>query len=220
MKKPILFSIICLFLLLLVACGQSEEPINSDHSTSGVVTEENTDLVESETTENDELDETPEVDSETTESGNETVDSNAVEEELATPVELFFADDNVMDIYRVERMIEASDEELFKATLNAWIEGPNEEGLVSLIPEDVIVQSVEEDQGVAHVSFSPALLEAQVGSGVEEMLLQQIALTMKQFGFNETQILIDGEVVPELFGHMDTSSPIVANDPKDYKKVE
>ena len=125
-----------------------------------------------------------------------------------------------MDMFRVERQIEANDEELFVATLEAWVDGPIEEGLVSLIPTNVEVQSVEEIDGVAHVSFSAELLDAQVGSGVEAMLLQQVAVMMKQFGFSETQILIDGEVHPELFGHMDTSEPIVADDPEDYEKVE
>ncbi len=137
----------------------------------------------------------------------------------AMPIELFFADDEVMNIYKVKTSVVASEEELFQAALEAWIAGPEDEDLTSLVPTNVKVQSIEEREGIAHVSFSSELLEANVGSGIEEMLLQQIAMTMKQFGFDETQILIDGEIHDQLFGHMDTNVPIVANDPGNYEEI-
>ncbi|WP_088103615.1 GerMN domain-containing protein [Halalkalibacter urbisdiaboli] len=218
MKKIVNLTILTLFFIVLTACGQSDAPISSNESSDGVKTEENKELTGSD------LEDDSETAGTSTESPTESDSSDeptpTVAEPTKTPVELFFADADVMNIYRVERQIEATDEELFEKTLQAWVKGPEQDDLVSLIPDNVLVQSVEEIEGVAHVSFSSELLDAQVGSGVEEMLLQQIAMTMKQFGFDETQILVDGEVVPELFGHFDTSVPIEADNPENYEKVK
>ncbi|TWI57184.1 GerMN domain-containing protein [Halalkalibacter nanhaiisediminis] len=235
MKKHLVFFLLSLFILVLAACGQGTDSTEPEQATDGIEIEENSDLVESDgleesTAADEEADQSVDSADQSVDSTGESVESNeeeiiAVDEEVVddatvTPVELVFSDDQVMDLFRVERQIEATDEELFVATLEAWVAGPTEDGLVSLVPANVEVQSVEEIDGVAHVSFSSELLDAQVGSGVEEMLLQQVAMIMKQFGFNETQILIDGEVQPELFGHIDTSEPTVANNPEDYEKVE
>ncbi|NEU29721.1 GerMN domain-containing protein [bacterium LRH843] len=220
MKKQLMYIILGLLVLILAACGQGTASTDPTTDTNDI--EENVESDNPETTDDGEDEDTPaeeDVSGDVAENDTET-ETEADEELTTTPVELLFSDDQVMDMYRVERQIEASDEELFVATLQAWASGPTEEGLVSLIPENVEVQSVEEKEGVAFVSFSPELLEAQVGSGVEEMLLQQVAVIMKQFGFNETQVLIDGEIVPELFGHIDTGVPIVASNPDDYEKVE
>lgn len=221
MKKHLVFFLLSMFILVLAACGQGTDSAEPEQATDGIEIEENSDLAES-----NGLEESPAADEEadhSVESNEEEIiagDEEVVDDATVTPVELVFSDDQVMDLFRVERQIEATDEELFVATLEAWVSGPTEDGLVSLVPANVEVQSVEEIDGVAHVSFSSELLDAQVGSGVEEMLLQQVAMIMKQFGFNETQILIDGEVQPELFGHINTSEPIVANNPEDYEKVE
>ncbi len=222
-------SIITLFILLLTACGQGgSNQTGSEPTKDGIETEVNDDLVgeEEETdsveTAGGEQAEEPTDEQSTVDNTNEAEgDEDSVENEpKTTVVELVFSDDQVMDMYRVERQIEAAEDDLFVATLEAWIAGPTEEGLVSLLPDGVKVESVTEKDGVAHVSFSKELLNAQVGSGTEEMLLQQVAMAMKQFGFNETQILIEGEVHEELFGHMDTGVPIVAKSLEDYEKVE
>ncbi|MEC2071527.1 GerMN domain-containing protein [Alkalihalophilus marmarensis] len=238
MKKVTLMLAALLLVIFLAACGQGENAIDSNESTGNIETEENADAVEEETeveeepaadesTEEESTEEPVEeehgVEEETAAEDSESVETDetpAVEEATATPVYLFFADDQVMDIYKEERSIEASDEELFKATFEAWVEGPEHANLVSLIPSNVEVQSVEEHEGVAHVSFSSALLDAQLGSGTEAMLMQQIALTMKQFGFNQTKVLIDGEEHPEMFGHIDTSAAIEAENTEDIPTME
>ncbi|KHF38441.1 GerMN domain-containing protein [Halalkalibacter okhensis] len=226
MKKNWMFLILLgLFILILGACGQGAVSNEDPQTADEIETEENSDLVEEdENATNEESQE--EVVEEPAEPVEETEDEVAtseedevVEETNVTPIELVFSDDQVMDMYRVERQLEVSDDELFKATLESWIAGPTEEGLASLLPEGVQVLSVEEIAGVAHASFSKELLQANVGAGTEHMLLQQIALAMKQFGFNETQILVDGEIHPELFGHIDTSVPVVAESLEDYEKL-
>lgn len=212
---PILFS---LFFLLLAACGQGTNTNGTEQATDGIETEENTDLTESEIVENgeDEEDSNEDGEEQTNEESDGRSDDSSEEGTniTAMTIELVFPDDQVMDMYRVEREIEGTEDELIFAAFDALFAGPTEEeeGLVTLIPEGVTVESVTEEDGVAYVSLSNEFLNAQVGSGPEAMLLQQIAFVMKQFGYDETQILIEGEVREELFGHIDTSVPIVAED--------
>jgi spore germination protein GerM len=232
-KKQWMFLLLGLSILILGACGQGATSTEQeeDQLADSIESEENSNLVEAETegasdveadiNEDGDSETNAEVDSETVELETETT---AADEEAnfdtTTSIELVFSDDQVMDMYRVERELETTEDNLFIAALEAWVQGPTEEGLVSLIPNDVDVQSVEDKNGIAHVSFSSELLNAQVGSGTEYMLVQQIAMTMKQFGFDETQILIDGDIHSELFGHIDTSEPIVAENMNDYDKAE
>ncbi|WP_078430299.1 GerMN domain-containing protein [Alkalihalobacterium alkalinitrilicum] len=197
--------------LILAACGQGEGPIEPEENGSGIDSDHNEELIEdNDQQEEDNLAEPITEDEENTE---------VTTEDTVHPVELFFADNQVMNMYRVETTIEAEKEDVFVKTLEAWVAGPTHDQLISLIPSNVQVQYVEEKGGIAHVSFSEELLDANVGSGIEEMLLQQIALTMKQFGFNETQILIDGNIKDALFGHIETNVPIQANNPANYEKI-
>jgi len=227
MKKHWMLLSVGIFILLLTACGQGTTANENGQEVDSTATEEPSVLEESTVDiegEGEELDsESIEVATEDDTAVDVELDSETeqTEEETAlestTTVTLIFSDNNVMDMYLEDREILATDDELYKATLEAWIEGPTHEGLTSLISSNVDVQSVEIIGGVAHVSFSNTLLDTQVGSGTEYMLLQQIAMSMKQFGFDETQILIDGEVHPELFGHIDTSVPVVAEPLENYQ---
>ncbi|WP_017726869.1 GerMN domain-containing protein [Halalkalibacterium ligniniphilum] len=215
MKHIFRLSLLAAF-VVLGACGQGDQSVDSSEPADAIDTEQNEELPEETTEDTVEAEESTEPE-ESTEAQSST---EATEEAIVTPVELFFADADVMAMYREERSVEATEDKLYQAALEAWVQGPENGALVSLLPEGVEVQSVEGIDGVAHVSFSSELLNAQVGSGTEEMLIQQIALVMAQFGFHSTQILIDGEPVAELFGHIDTSVPIEANDPESYEKIE
>ena len=167
-------------------------------------------------------DETPTTDTGQNEPEEET--NQEAEDEMTTEsVYLFFPDENVEELYRVERSISQDDIEGATEALELWLEGPetDESNLTTLTNDSAIeVQSVEEEDGIAYVSFSPEFLDIQVGSGTEEMLLQQVALIMDQFGYEETQILIDGETQEQLFGHIQTDQPITSGDPESYELVE
>ena len=149
-------------------------------------------------------------------------DQHTEDEASMQNVYLFYPDEHVEDLYRVERSVSSEDTDGAMEALNLWLEGPESEetSLTTLTNTDIDIQSIEDHDGVAHVSFSPEFLELQVGSGTEEMLLQQVALIMDQFGFEQTQILIDGEIQEQLFGHLSTDEPITAEDPESYELVE
>ncbi|TSB46283.1 GerMN domain-containing protein [Alkalicoccobacillus porphyridii] len=154
---------------------------------------------------------------------NEPEEETSDEETAMHSVYLFFPDENVEELYRVEREVSSDEMEGAIEALNMWLEGPesDEAELTSLTDTSIELQSVEDHDGIAHVSFSPEFLDIQVGSGTEEMLLQQVALIMDQFGYEQTQILIDGESQEQLFGHIQTDEPITAeNDPESYELVE
>jgi spore germination protein GerM len=124
-----------------------------------------------------------------------------------------------LTIYRIEKLIEYSKEEdLPKLALSEWLNGPgaNFEELGSTVPSDVTVEYMNFKDDIAYVSFSKELKNANLGSSGEAALLEQIAMILQQFGYNETQILVEGEVLDTLLGHMDTSKPIKANKPEDY----
>ncbi|WP_026675455.1 GerMN domain-containing protein [Alkalihalobacterium bogoriense] len=209
-----LLLITMLSLFFVAACGQDEDPIDSNETTNGIDTEQNGDIIENEPVEEDEL-----IEEEPNENTTETDEQEVVEETVSShSVWLVFSDQDVMDMYRIPVTVEATQSELYIKTFEAWIEGPKEEGLVSLLPDNVSVQSVTIENNIPHVSFSKELLNANLGSGTEAMLLDQIALIMEQFGYNQTQILVDGEISPSLFGHVSTDTPIQVDSIETYQQ--
>lgn len=142
-------------------------------------------------------------------------------EEDLQEVVLYFSDNEAMNIYRVKTEVVAKTEsEIPRAALEAWIKGPEHEELVGVIPSNVIVEDVEDVDGVAHVSFSKEIQEKGLGSTGEIMLVEQLAMIMEQFGFDSTQILVEGEMGDSLFGHLYTADPIIAKDPETYQWID
>ncbi|WP_010272358.1 GerMN domain-containing protein [Paenibacillus senegalensis] len=143
------------------------------------------------------------------ENNEDTIDPNEASDKVTETVTLYFTDTDLMNNYSVEREVSAeSAEDLPKAALEAWMAGPDHEGLGNLVPPGVVVEYVKGEGGIAEVSFSSELKNANLGSSGEMFLLEQIALIMKQFGYDSTQILIEGEIEESLLGHVTTSEPI------------
>jgi hypothetical protein len=122
---------------------------------------------------------------------------------------LVFSDDNLMENYKEIRSIKYKKEEnLPTIALQAWKNGPQNKHLVSLLPKNVTIQSLKKEGDTAIVSLSPEIKQANLGSTGEEMLLQQLATILSQFGYKNTKVVIDGKEVDTLTGHMDTTAPI------------
>lgn len=164
--------------------------------------------------------------------GNNDDENNAAEEEENTEeaaedvavidgVELYFSDDQLMEIYRVQTDVSVtSDENGALEAYQLWASGPDKDSLVSLLPAGTQVQSVSFTDGTAHISFSDAILEANLGSSGELMLTEQIALIAKQFGYDRVQILIEGSVPDIFLGHMEVDEPIEAGNPESYQTMD
>lgn len=142
-------------------------------------------------------------------------------ETLKETVILYFADRDLMDMFRVKKEIEVDSEEyLPKAALETWLKGPEQEDLANLVPPEVVIEKVELKDGIAYVSFSKEIRNANLGSGGEMFLIEQITLIMKQFGYNSTQILVEGQAEESILGHVTTNEPIPASDPEQYQWYE
>ncbi|OIJ09298.1 hypothetical protein BKP35_16640 [Anaerobacillus arseniciselenatis] len=136
-------------------------------------------------------------------------------------VVLYFSDNDMMSTYRVKSEVEVSNEEqIAKAALDAWVTGPEHEELTGLIDSEVIIEYVDEVDGIAHVSFSKEIQYNNLGSSGELMFAEQIAMVMQQFGFEQTQILVEGRIGETLLGHLYTGKPIVAKEPESYQWVD
>ena len=135
-------------------------------------------------------------------------------------VVLYFADKDVMNTYRIKKEIVVSKKgQLPKAALEAWIKGPQHKELTGLVPSNVVIEYVENINGVANVSFSKDISQINLGSSGELMFAEQLAMIMEQFGFDKTQILVGGKVGEFLLGHLYTGEPFEAKNPEDYQWV-
>ncbi|WP_209121323.1 Gmad2 immunoglobulin-like domain-containing protein [Alkalihalobacillus sp. BA299] len=214
-----LLLILLVSIVIFTACGRNVEPdqMNQPHD-------------EEINTPSEEPGEVEEQDGRT--NGEEQLnDEGAVDESNLSPtpdekdethqVVLYFPDHDLMSTYRVEKeIVVRKGEDVTKAALENWIKGPDHEELTGLIDSDVIIEYVEEVDGIAHVSFSKEIQESNLGSSGELMFAEQIAMIMQQFGFDRTQILVEGRVGETLLGHLYTGDPIEANDPESYLWVD
>lgn len=129
----------------------------------------------------------------------------------------FFADKELMGMYRVAQEVEAaSEKDLPLAALKLWLKGPDNDKLNNLVPPGVVVESLEFKEDTAYISFSRELKNGNLGSTGELYVIDQIAQLMKQFGGNKTQILIAGQMEESIFGHVTTNIPIAPSDPEQY----
>ncbi|MCT8139207.1 GerMN domain-containing protein [Anaerobacillus sp. CMMVII] len=139
----------------------------------------------------------------------------------AHQIVLYFSDNDLMGTYRVEKEIVVREgDQIEKAALEAWLKGPDHDELMGLINSKVIIEYIENFGGVAHVSFSKEITELNLGSSGELLFAEQLAMLMQQFGFEQTQILVEGRVGESLLGHLYTGEPIAANDPESYLWVD
>ncbi len=136
---------------------------------------------------------------------------------------LYFSDNDLMDTYRVKANITVEDNNplnIAKSALEAWIKGPSHDELHGLIHPDVMIEYVENKDGVAYVSFSEEITKSNLGSTGELMFAEQIVMIMEQFGFEQTQILVEGQIVESIIGHLFTAEPLVAGDPDNYQWIK
>ncbi|WP_280770847.1 Gmad2 immunoglobulin-like domain-containing protein [Salipaludibacillus daqingensis] len=236
MKKLLFLMFICFS--LTSAC--SNDAANSSNSNDQIVNENLNNLSDQtkdneeennvkEKEKNKEIDETKSNDpvenvkEETNEDINgEANESEALELEQETHhLILYFSDRDLMDTYRIKKEVEINvGDDLEKIAIGEWLKGPDHEELSGWVYSGVIVEYIEEVDGVAHVSLSKEILKTSMGSSGESMFATQIAMIMEQFGYAQTQVLVEGKVLESLFGHVYSGEPFFANEPDDFLWID
>lgn len=93
--------------------------------------------------------------------------------------------------------------------VKALLQGPEKPELSRVIPEDTELLGVHVENAVAYVDFSSAIAEANYGSEAESVLVNSIVQTLTQLQeINAVQILVEGETVESLGGHISTFKPL------------
>ncbi|MDX9708054.1 MAG: GerMN domain-containing protein [Trichloromonas sp.] len=103
-------------------------------------------------------------------------------------------------------------EDCLRRTLEALVAGPAGP-LVPVLPPRTRVQTVTIDGTTAWVSFSRELVSGHPGGSMSELLTVQALANTLAANFphiRQIRILIEGEPVPTLKGHVDLRGPIAA----------
>jgi hypothetical protein len=97
-----------------------------------------------------------------------------------------------------------------RAAMEFLVEGePADPNLETLAGPGVEVLDVDRDGDLVTVDLSGELRNNRTGSGGELAFSQQLAHTAAQFdGVERVQLLVDGEQISDLWGHIDWSEPI------------
>lgn len=130
-------------------------------------------------------------------------------------VKLYFSDDQAMYLVPEERIIVPSDsnkEAFLKKVVEELIKGPTQNSLALTIPKETKVHSVKlASDGTATVDFSQEIKTKNFGGSTgESFAVYSLVDTLTDFpDIIRVQILIDGQKVDTLTGHLDTSQPFV-----------
>lgn len=101
-----------------------------------------------------------------------------------------------------------SDENLRERFQLLFTGRPHDWLLGSAAPTDVEVLSVELRDGVVFVDVDATITTYRAASAQEVAFAQQLAHSASGSGGDAVQLLVDGETVDELWGHLDWSLPI------------
>lgn len=87
--------------------------------------------------------------------------------------------------------------------------GPESSSLKRIIPSNVKLLKVTQENDIVYVDFSNELAEVNVGAQGEGVLVNTIVQTLVQLsGINQVQILVGGNVIESLAGHVAIDKPL------------
>lgn len=138
-----------------------------------------------------------------------------LDEEIAklglVKVNLYFSGMTDTGIYitPVKRVVDK--DSIAVSALRRLMEGPgeNDDGLYAIAPEGVEVLGAKIQGGVAYADFSGKIMYPGFGSEGELAMVSAIVDTLCELpGVEKVQILVEGEVVESLGGHVLVDSPL------------
>ncbi len=96
----------------------------------------------------------------------------------------------------------------FQAT-RALMQGPTHSSLVSPLPGTNVLRGVTVSGRTAFVDFEESILKLSMGAQEEDQLRNSLVLTLTRLaGVSRVQLLVGGNNVEGLFGHVDTVDPL------------
>lgn len=128
---------------------------------------------------------------------------------------LYFSNEDGTALVAEQRTIPKV-EGIARATINELLAGPHpESGLQSAIPEGTVLKDINiRPDGLAIVDFSSELVTNFTGdSNAETLAVYSIVNTLTQFDtVKEVQILVDGEIVDTIGGHVNVATAMTRDD--------
>ncbi len=97
-----------------------------------------------------------------------------------------------------------------QTAIELLIAGPKNTQLVSVVPKETKLKNIWVKDHIAYVDFNDKLVTGgQGGSALELLLTAAIANTLTEFpDIKKVQILVEGQKVTTLSGHLDVSEPV------------
>lgn len=129
--------------------------------------------------------------------------------EESAAIKVYFANSDATKLVVREKKQGGAQGDKYTAAIELLIAGSGEEGVVSVIPPKTKLRGVKIENGVAYVDFSKEIArDFNGGSAGEIMLVGSIVNTLTEFKeIKAVQILVEGEKIETVSGHMDTSGP-------------
>lgn len=126
-------------------------------------------------------------------------------------INLYFATGDAMYLDIEKRTIKGRN--LYLEAMSALIDGPQDPDLNKTIPDEVEVLDTNKNNNILEVNFNEKLIQNHWGGSTGERLtVYSIVNTLGEFEeIKQVRILIEGEEVETLVGHMDLSLPLSPN---------
>lgn len=137
-------------------------------------------------------------------------DPQASKPKSGESLKVYFSNEDGTKLVPKSNAKTASGEDKYTSVIKALIAGTKESGAVSMIPPSTKLRSIKVEKGIVYVDFSKELIKKfNGGSAGEIMLVGSIVNTLTEFPeIKAVQILVEGEKVETISGHMDTSEPL------------
>ncbi len=132
------------------------------------------------------------------------------EDKVTTSIELYFMEvtDTRFKLAPETRAFDGPQPDLVPV-IEAWLEGPQSRKLSRVVPEDVKLLNGFIQNSTAYLDFSSEITKAPMGGELEAVLVQSIVMTAAQVKWvDSVQIIVEGETVESLAGHMLINKPI------------
>lgn len=144
-----------------------------------------------------------------------TVDSAAGSEQVVMrDVSLYFSSEDGLYLVSESRQLGCSGEEnCVQAVVEALISGPVQEGSI-VLPAKSKVLNVQIEEGTARIDFSPEISSGHPGGSQSELLTVYALANSIAVNFphiRQISILINGQPVETLKGHVDLRRPLIAD---------